>query len=115
MRVVRSEASAAHAVGERLLDIARERDDTLYHGAGHFTVGFASFLMGDFAKAADHAGRGWHRFETSFPAGPVTPFHSDVRVLLLCLASHAAWDPWTERSRSSTRLSGSASGPGYDD
>lgn len=92
VRMVRAEVGEARALGERLLGLAREReDDGLYVAAAHFVIGLASFFLGAVAEGAEHAERGIERYERLPRPEEARPLRVDVGILLLCTASHAAW------------------------
>lgn len=91
VRMVRAEVAEAGALGERLLRLARTLDDSVFLAAGHFVVGFAGFLAGDFGPAAEHTERGLDRWARALSPEEATPFQADVGILLACVAAHAAW------------------------
>lgn len=91
VRMVRADVEGARELGERLLDRAREQEDPIFVAAGHFVVGFARLLAGEFKAASAQLERGSAGYEPAREPRPAASFREDVGVLLLCGASHAAW------------------------
>jgi tetratricopeptide (TPR) repeat protein len=91
VHVVRSDAAAAHTVGQRMLALARTCGDLLYLACAHETLSFACFLMGDLGRAAEHAAEGLQCYDRHERPGRPSIVRSETEMLMICLASHIAW------------------------
>lgn len=91
VRMVRSEAHEARDLGERLLRLARERDDRLFTATGHFTIGLASYLLGEFESSFADFHQGIEYLDDPESRAGSGSIGEQVEVLMFCCASHAAW------------------------
>jgi DNA-binding SARP family transcriptional activator/predicted ATPase len=89
--MVRSESAKAYALGERLLHLAQERNDSALLVPAHFVQGLSLFHLGDFVRAREHLDRAIALHTPAHQPTHDFPFTGDLGVLSLSIASHARW------------------------
>jgi class 3 adenylate cyclase/predicted ATPase len=107
--VVRSEHQEAREVGEKLLELARNEQDTIYLMESHLTLGGALFCLAEFVKASEHLEQGAALYEPDKHRSYISLFAADLGVFCPAWAAHPLWhigypDRAIMRSRQAVQL-----------
>ena len=107
--VVRAEHQEAREAGEELLELARNKQDTIYLMESHLTLGGALFCLAEFVKASEHLEKGAALYEPDKHRSYISLFAADLGVFCPAWAAHPLWhigypDRAIIRSREAVKL-----------
>jgi class 3 adenylate cyclase/predicted ATPase len=87
----RGELRTAQGLEERLLTLARNRDDADFLPRAHMMLAETSLALGEFGQAQGHAEQGIALYDPQLHASHPSLYGNDTRVGCLCYAALALW------------------------
>src|SRR5712691_6785552 len=87
----RGEYQTAHALGEQLLSLAQQVQDSAMLIAAHHTLGLTLFFMGAVASAQTHFAQGIALYDPKRHRASAFLYGEDIGVIC---RSHGAWTLW---------------------